>query len=519
MRSLSLLLTLLAAAPAGGAIRFSLVVGNDIGRVGEPVLRWAEEDARRFHALLSELGAVAEGRGQLLCGSAPDQVVRAIERLRGQVEEARRQGFRTEVLVYYSGHGDASALHLRGDDLPIAALFRQLDEIPADSRVAILDACRSAPADLRNRGAVPGPAFEITLAREPGPSGRVLITSAGPNEVAQESDSLRGSFFTHHLLTGLRGAADTDRDSRVTLAELYAYAYNHTLAASHAVTAAVQHPAMALELSGEGELVMTELERARAHLTLAADLAGDVLLVDDSNSRVLAEVQKASGAPLTLALSAGRIRVQVRAPGRILAGEVELAWGGAAEVGADQLAPQELVAALSKGADLDPNAWALSASGFVGSPAALTGALALGGALGCERHLSGRPLFLRGTVALAHAANENRSLSLELRHLELRMAVGIGYGLELGPLRLAGTLDVGMLVVFEHTRRIDGVSGESDAVAMGPMLSPGLHLRIPIAGGLALTAAAEVPIAFLRIDEEDRKQPGWATHVGLEQLF
>ena len=56
------------------------------------------------------------------------------------------------------------------------------------------------------------------------------MTSSSENEAAQESERLRGSFFTHALLTGVRGAADASGDGKVTLGEAYQFAFNETLA-------------------------------------------------------------------------------------------------------------------------------------------------------------------------------------------------------------------------------------------------------------------------------------------------
>ena len=39
----------------------------------------------------------------------------------------------------------------------------------------------------------------------------VLLTSSGADELSQESRALAGSVFTHHLVSGLRGAADDER--------------------------------------------------------------------------------------------------------------------------------------------------------------------------------------------------------------------------------------------------------------------------------------------------------------------
>ena len=40
---------------------------------------------------------------------------------------------------------------------------------------------------------------------------------------------LGGSLFTHHLLSAMRGASDSDGDGQVTLFEAYSYAYERTL--------------------------------------------------------------------------------------------------------------------------------------------------------------------------------------------------------------------------------------------------------------------------------------------------
>ena len=65
-----------------------------------------------------------------------------------------------------------------------------------------------------------------------------VLASSTASELSQESEALRASYFTHHLLSGLRGAADADRDGRVTLSEAYRYAYNRTLVATAATAPA-----------------------------------------------------------------------------------------------------------------------------------------------------------------------------------------------------------------------------------------------------------------------------------------
>jgi uncharacterized caspase-like protein len=92
--------------------------------------------------------------------------------------------------------------------------------------------------------------------------GEALLTSSTSDELARESDALRGSFFTHHLVSGLRGAADQSKDGRVTLAEAYDYAYAKTVTQAEGG----QHPTFKYDLAGRGDVVLTALADAGAWL-------------------------------------------------------------------------------------------------------------------------------------------------------------------------------------------------------------------------------------------------------------
>ena len=47
----------------------------------------------------------------------------------------------------------------------------------------------------------------------------MLLSSSGADELSQESRALAGSVFTHHLVSGLRGAADENGDERIAQGE------------------------------------------------------------------------------------------------------------------------------------------------------------------------------------------------------------------------------------------------------------------------------------------------------------
>lgn len=526
MRVLLTLIVLLTAFSAQAATRFALLIGNNVGGIEDGALKWAEEDARRVHDVLNELGDVAPGRALLLQGTDVDEIRSALARLRGQVEEAKRHGYRSEVFIFYSGHGDASSLHLGSQRFKLDEFKRLIQAIPADTSVTIIDACRSrALKSGRGKGAAHGPAFDISLARDPGPVGRVLITSAGANEIAQETDEYKSSFFTHHMLSALRGAADADSDGTVTLAEFYRYVYHHTLASSHGVTAAVQHPEMEVKLEGEGEIAMTNLKRSGSILELPRGMGGDFLIVNDRNGRVIAEVRKPEKESRSLALPTGRYRVQLRRGGRIFAGEVALEWGGRRKLDASVLQEQPLVAALTKGSELDPSAWAFSSVGVVGTPVILSDVVTAGAALGTEHHISGWPVFLLTNLQITHA--EAKNPAWRYKHLESRLAFGVGYGIHMGPLRLSATLTAGVLLVYERAYRLDSdrigevtdVPLRTDGLAAGPCLSPGLSLRVPVADSWALLLGAEMQLALIPVDGDWDTAAAVLGQIGVEYKF
>ena len=124
------------------------------------------------------------------------------------------------------------------------------------------------------------------------------------------------------IVVGLRGAADKDGDGRVTLFEAYGYAYNQTLLVTAETKVGKQHVTLETKLRGRGEMVLTKPARATAALRLPRDLSAQVLVHRHPNQVVVAELSKAPGKGLRLALprhpvtSAARAGVLIERPGR-----------------------------------------------------------------------------------------------------------------------------------------------------------------------------------------------------------
>ena len=289
----------------------AVVVGINRGGPGQTELRFAEDDARHVADLLASLGRYQPGKVELLLRPTLGEVRRALSDLAVRTAEMRRQGSEAQVLFYFSGHARASALNLGDEEFPLADLRAQLLAMPAAVTIVLLDACQSG-AISRIKGAEATADFSYNSINRLNTAGIAVMASSSATELSQESESLRSSYFTHHLLVGLRGAGDTDHDGRVTLAEAYRYAYNQTLAATAATAVGSQHATLETGLRGKGEVVLTYPAAASSRMDLPSALAGDVLVRLEPAGTVLAELHKVEGQAIRLALPPGHYVAIVR---------------------------------------------------------------------------------------------------------------------------------------------------------------------------------------------------------------
>ena len=323
-RLLAALLVVASAVPATAATRrVAIVVGNNVGAAGTESLRHAESDAEKVYDVLVELGGFSPDDVILLTGEGGDVLRAAFDTVEGRLATLKAAGVDgTLLLFYYSGHAELEHLALGGSRFPIAELRARLQSSQADMRLGILDACH-AGAILREKGGRRTDAFPLGIEDTSGSTGYAILTSSSASESSQESDELHGAFFTNALVSGLRGDADYTGDRRVTLGELYQYAYQATLIRSQATAAGPQHPHF--ESAQSGDLVISQLDRAAALLTLPKDSEGDFLLWDPSNDLVLAEVTKKAGARRSIAVRAGDLDVYERSGDRLRHVRVEMA--------------------------------------------------------------------------------------------------------------------------------------------------------------------------------------------------
>ena len=281
--------------------RFAMVAGSNYGGESLIRLKYAENDARSFAAVLQDLGGVRAQDMVLTLGPDLSRFEDALGKVRQLVKSPREMDERRELVIYYSGHSDDEGLILGKDRYTWEQFRRDISDIPAEVKIAILDSCSSGSL-TRAKGGVARPAFLFDASSDM--TGHAYLTSASAEEAAQESDRIGASFFTHYLISALRGAADTVGDGVVTLNEAYAYAFQETLASTEKTEYGPQHAAYDINLTGSGDLVLTDLRSSAAGLTVAENIGGRLYFRDEQG--VLAvELNKAEGQKTELGLEPG----------------------------------------------------------------------------------------------------------------------------------------------------------------------------------------------------------------------
>jgi|GEM_PF-1891869 len=331
--------------------KVAVIIANNHGLAHEAQLRYAESDGRRVARALTDLGGYDAKNVHLLLGKSANEVAASLAALRLQLKQVPSP----MVMLYYSGHSDGEALHMSGTRLPKDDVHAFLDGVDGGVRIALLDACKSGNM-LRTKGMTPAPAFDIQVQQDPDVKGKIVITSSGDDEVAQESDVLQGSFFTHFFVTGLYGQADKNDDGRVTLEEAYRFAHFNTVQKTIAAQGGVQHPTYLFAVEGEGDIVLSTLAQASATLTLqashaAADTMQRYFVLDDEKKIVLSEFILDENKRGQVRLPPGVYQVRKREASRLLATTVALTVGDTLEVSDDDMSEIDYQQALlEKGA-------------------------------------------------------------------------------------------------------------------------------------------------------------------------
>ncbi len=310
-------------AEAKNIRRFAVIVGANNGGPDRVRLRYAVSDADTMMNVLKSIGGVSDSDGLLLIDPDRRNFISAMSRIKSEISELRQKSERIEFIFYYSGHSDDEAILLGREKIYYKELKDGIRGIPADVRIAILDSCSSG-AFTRIKGGTFKPPFILDSSFNM--KGDAFMTSSSSNEASQESDMIKGSFFTYYLVTGLRGAADMIQDGRITLNEAYQYAYNETLTRTEKTMGGAQHPNYDIQMTGTGDVVITDFKRNTSAVLLEKNIVGKVF-IRNSDNILIAELQKSYGREMEVALPEGKYIVLNQSENGLFESKINLATG------------------------------------------------------------------------------------------------------------------------------------------------------------------------------------------------
>jgi len=302
--------------------KFALIIANtEYTDPGLAQLTAPGKDAREFWRVLdsSEL-------------SAFDDVIILLNEDESKVRETIDYFFSLKkpddlLVLYFSGHGvrdeygslylavrNTNRARLRSTAIKTDFIREAMDQSRSKRQVLILDCCNSG-AFAQGTKAETGGSMGTASAFQGTGFGRVVLTASDATQFAWEGDQVIGetqnSLFTHFLVKGLEGEADTDGDGRITVDELYDYAYEQI------VNITPKQTPGKWSYKQQGEIVLRDNLNPREHkpVPLPSDL---LALLSQSNSSVRkAAIQDLisllNGKHLGLALSAEEMLREIAA--------------------------------------------------------------------------------------------------------------------------------------------------------------------------------------------------------------
>lgn len=190
-------------------------------------LKYTDDDAYRVYAFLRspEGGAIPDDHIRILI----DESAVAENIYKGLDDITAMAGPEDVVLVYLAGHG------LQGYYVPTDSdgyrnrveyeeIKERLSVCQARQKLVIADACYSGSLLAAKTPMLQSvDLFYKKLSQSGG--GTAFLLSSKSEEYSLESLGLRQGIFSHYLILGLKGTADSNYDKMVTLEELYDYVY------------------------------------------------------------------------------------------------------------------------------------------------------------------------------------------------------------------------------------------------------------------------------------------------------
>lgn len=393
--------------------RIVLIAAANRGGDDRPALKYALTDAERFNQVMQLLGGVDAGDVVMLKqprGGELDAALADLKQRAAALRRSTRGAVRTEAFFYYSGHADEKGLLLGNDRLSYVTLRERLGAVGADVRIAVLDACASGAVTRPKGGKLRSP---FTVDQSSDMHGQAFLASSSADESAQESDRLGGSFFTHYLISGMRGAADVSGDGRVTLNEAYQFAFNETLSRTVGTKGGPQHAVYDITMSGTGDVVVTDLRQTTAGFAVLPAVEGRFYVLDD-RKRLVLEFYKPAGRKVDVCLEPGAYDVRFERAPKALRGRLDLKEGAHQVLDLSGFGPASIEFTRLRGVDTGPE-YLLNGRHSIGMR------FGMWSGTGSTAPVSGAPAGFSGEYVNAGRLSGNVEY---LRHVREDLAVG-----------------------------------------------------------------------------------------------
>ncbi len=344
-----LLVLLAGLSEAAADSRYALLVGANRGSSpGQVPLLYAGQDAERMADVLINLGGFSIENIIVSKNPSANKLRGLLAKLNARIRSESSAVGDSFLFVYYSGHADSISLHLGGTLLPWEELRNWTASSHARARLLVIDACQSGHA-TRVKGTRLEQPFALPTKNIAIPEGFAILSSATAGENSLESDQIRGSFFTHHFIAGLKGVADVDGDRVVTLNEAYRYTAKRTVASTISTLSGVQHPTYLYELKGKKDLILTRLHTREELSALSLSKRGQYFFYRNSLEGVLELEANIAAENRTVYIPAGKYFVRHRTLERFYEGKIELQANSTTELNTDNLNRIEYAQLVRKG--------------------------------------------------------------------------------------------------------------------------------------------------------------------------
>ena len=244
--------------------KYALIIGNsEYTDPGLAKLTAPGKDAADFAGILRDPNICAFDDVRTLLNQLSSSAIEAMDEFFDQRKP-------DDLLVlYFSGHGvrdEFGSLYLAFSNTIRSRLLstaikadyirEAMDHSRSRRQVLVLDCCNSGAFPQGTKAEVGGSMGMMNAFQG---YGRYVLTASDATQFAWEGDKVIGgtqnSLFTHFLVKGLEGEADRDSDGKITIDDLYDYAFEEISRATP-----MQTPTKSASKQ-EGDIVLRQIQR------------------------------------------------------------------------------------------------------------------------------------------------------------------------------------------------------------------------------------------------------------------